>query len=68
MNQEPEIRRNPDGSIDTKYYLGKGRDCRSCAALGLVARARAAIRADRQRRTARQHSAWDYRSGSAAIE
>ncbi len=68
MNQEPEIRRNPDGSIDTKYYLGKGRDCRSRAALGLVARGRAAIRADRQRRTARQHCGWDYRSASPAIE
>ncbi len=44
MNQEPEIRRNPDGSIDTTYYLGEGRDCRSRAALGLVARARLAIR------------------------
>ncbi len=40
MNQEPEIRRNPDGSIDTNYYRDKGLDCRSRAALGLVARFR----------------------------
>ena len=40
MNQDPQIRRNPDGSIDTKYYMEKGRDCRSHAARGLVARAK----------------------------
>lgn len=44
MNQDPQIRRNPDGSIDTKYYMEKGRDCRSHAARGLVARAGLAIR------------------------
>ncbi len=43
MNQETQIRRNPDGSIDTKYYLGKGRDCRSRSALRVVARARLAL-------------------------
>lgn len=43
MNQDPQIRRTPDGSIDTKYYMEKGRDCRSHAARGLVARAGRAI-------------------------
>ncbi len=43
MNQDPQIRRTPDGSIDTKYYVEKGRDCRSRAARGLVARASLAI-------------------------
>ncbi len=40
MTQDSQIRRNPDGSIDMSYYLGKGRDCRSRAALRFVARAR----------------------------
>ena len=43
MNQETQIRCNPDGSIDTKYYTGKGRDCRSRAALGVVAWVRLAL-------------------------
>ena len=43
MNQDHQIRRNPDGSIDTKYYVEKGRDCRSHAARGLAARAGLAI-------------------------
>jgi hypothetical protein len=43
MNQNPQIRRTPDGSIDRKYYLEKGRDCRSHAARDLVARAYFAI-------------------------
>lgn len=40
MTQDSQIRRNPDGSIDMSYYLGKGRDCRSRAALRFVARPR----------------------------
>lgn len=43
MNQDTRIRRNPDGSIDTKYYVEKGRDCRSHAARDLAARAALAI-------------------------
>ena len=42
MTQDPQIKRTPDGSIDMSYYLGKGRDCRSRAARGLVARGKAA--------------------------
>ncbi len=43
MNQDPQIRRTPDGSIDMTHYLGKGRDCLSQAARGLVARVCRAI-------------------------
>lgn len=39
MNQDPQIKRNADGSIDMAYYLGKGRDCRSRAVRDLAARA-----------------------------
>lgn len=43
MTQDPQIRRHPDGSIDMSHYLGKGRDCRSRAALELVARGKGAL-------------------------
>ncbi|MFT5488715.1 MAG: hypothetical protein ACI9JL_000918 [Paracoccaceae bacterium] len=29
MTDTPEIRRHPDGSIDTKHYMQIGRQCRS---------------------------------------
>ncbi len=44
MTQDPQIKRTPDGSIDMSYYLGKGRDSRSRAARGLVARGWATAR------------------------
>ncbi len=37
MTTETQIRRRPDGSIDTAHYMAKGRTCRSDAAHRVVA-------------------------------
>lgn len=69
MNQDPQIRRTPDGSIDMSYYLGKGRDCRSRAARGLVARARAgAGKSIGKGGGNRRHVGWGQRPRSTSIE
>ncbi len=68
MNQDPQIRRSPDGSIDMKYYLEKGRDCRSHAARDLLARGKAAGKSIGMVRGNRRHAGWYWRRHSASIE
>ena len=38
MFETNEIRRRPDGSIDTHHYVGAGKDCRSRAAKRVIKR------------------------------
>lgn len=43
MFSETEIKRLPDGSIDTRFYTELGRDARAATATGLARRLRASF-------------------------
>ena len=68
MTQDPQIKRYSDGSIDMSYYRGKGRDCRSRAARGLVAWARAAAGKSIEKRGNLRHVGSGPRAQSTSIQ